>query len=53
MENVKYFTPNTETHREFAEALKKAQKNGVNICCVDCLVSTNELKIKDFVDVVL
>ncbi|MBR3933015.1 MAG: DNA/RNA nuclease SfsA [Clostridia bacterium] len=53
MANVKYFTPNKETHKEFADALKKARKNGVNICCVDCFVSKNELKVKDNVEVVL
>jgi len=53
MSDVKYFTPNKETHKEFADALKTARKNGVNICCVDCFVSKNELRVKDNVEVVL
>ena len=53
MTDVKYFTPNKETHKEFADALKRAQKKGVNICCVDCIVEKNELAINDLVEVIL
>ena len=51
MEKVKYFTPNRKTHMEFADALLKAQKAGVNICCVNCKASQNSLFIKDFIEV--
>ena len=51
MEKAKYFTPNRKTHREFADALLKAQKAGVNICCVNCKVTQNSLFIKDFIEV--
>lgn len=53
MEGVKYFTPNKNTHPEFALALKEAKKKGVNICCVDCYADKTELEIKNEVRVVL
>ena len=45
MENVKYLTPNRDTHPEFADALLNAQKYGVKILCLDCIVKEDELKI--------
>ena len=53
MDNVKYFTPNKETHKAFADALKKADKKGVKIKCFNCIVKENELFIKDEVKVML
>ena len=53
MENVTYFTPNIKTHRAFADTLKFAEEQGVKVICVDCEVKENEMKIKNFVDVVL
>lgn len=38
MEDVDYFTPNRDTHPEFAEALKTAEKAGVHILAYDCIV---------------
>ena len=38
MEDVSYFTPNRDTHPEFAEALKTAEKAGVHILAFDCIV---------------
>lgn len=38
MEGVSYFTPNRDTHPEFAEALKTAEKAGVHILAYDCVV---------------
>ncbi len=43
MNNVKYFTPNKETHPEFAEALIKARNQGVGITAVECEVGENTL----------
>lgn len=48
-QNAKMFTPNTETHKEFAEALKKAEKLGVKIFCLDCNVTPDSLEIREFV----
>ena len=53
MEECKYFTPNRNTHPEFADALIAAQKCGVNIKCLNCIVEPDKLIIKDFVDVKL
>lgn len=36
MSNVKYFTPNKETHPQFAAALAAAQQGGVNVVAVAC-----------------
>lgn len=51
MKNCKYFTPNVNTHPQFAQALVKAERAGVNICCVDCEVFEEGFSIKDFVEV--
>lgn len=53
MKNVKYFTPNTDTHPEFAEALKKAAAAGVKILAFDCEVTPESIEICSYVDVVL
>ena len=53
MTGVRCFTPNRKTHKEFADALLKANEKGVNIMCVDCNVTPDTLEIKNFVDVVL
>ena len=37
MRNVRYFTPNTDTHPAFAQALKKAAAAGVKILAYDCM----------------
>lgn len=46
MDNIKYFTPNYETHKDFGEALKKAEKAGVKILCLTCKVTEDTLEIK-------
>lgn len=45
MEGVRYFTPNYDTHREFAEALCKAAEAGVGILAYDCLVTPDSMRI--------
>lgn len=51
MENVKYFTPNYEMHKEFGDVLKFCRDEGVKILAFDSLVSKNEISIKDEVEV--
>ena len=46
MENVKYFTPNIKTHAEFALALQKAAKAGVEIVAYDCSVTKDSMEVK-------
>ncbi|MBQ8784103.1 MAG: DNA/RNA nuclease SfsA [Clostridia bacterium] len=43
MNNVSFFTPNKETHPEFAEALLRAKEQGVEVVAVDCEVGENTL----------
>lgn len=53
MENVKYFTPNRRMHSEFAEALCRAEKAGVEILAYDCLVTPESMRINRPVPVIL
>ena len=53
MDNIKYFTPNKATHKDFADALKRAEKAEVEILCLDCIVTENTLKINDKVEYIL
>ena len=45
MKGIKSFTPNYKTHKEFGDALKKANDAGVKILAYDCIVEANTLKI--------
>lgn len=51
MKGIKYFTPNYKTHRKFGEMLLKAKEKGVNVVCVDCIVTPDSLVIDDFIEV--
>ena len=45
MKEITDFSPNSETHIEFAKSLKKAEEKGVKIMAMDCDVSPDEIKI--------
>ncbi len=45
MKGVKGFAPNADCHREFANVLTKAKKEGVRVLCVDCRVSADEVTV--------
>ena len=53
MKGVRKFTPNAETHPEFAEILKVAEKSGVKILAYDCRVDYNTIEIGEKVSVIL
>lgn len=53
MKHCKSFSPNWETHEEFAKALRHAQEKGVKVCCVNCDVEEDRLEIDGFIDVIL
>ena len=53
MKDVRYFTPNTDTHPAFAEALKRAEEAGVKILAYDCEVTPENIAVRNPVDVVL
>jgi sugar fermentation stimulation protein len=51
MKGASYFTPNGQIHPEFADALKKAAKEGVEILAYDCRVEPDGMEIEDPVPV--
>lgn len=53
MEDVKYFTPNRDTHPQFADALSKAQEEGVEILAYDCLVTPESMTLNKSIPVIL
>lgn len=53
MKGVCYFTPNTDTHPQFAQALQEAESQGVKIVAYDCNVTEDSISIADRVPVVL
>ena len=53
MAGVKYFTPNRETHAEFADALLNASQNGVKSLAYDCVVGKSEMNVNKPVEIKL
>lgn len=53
MKGVTYFTPNRDTHPEFAEVLEKAVQAGVEVYAYDCYVTPEEIKLAEEVRVIL
>ena len=51
MKGCKFFTPNRETHPDFADALKEAKAAGVKIIAVECEVTPDTLLAKDEIEV--
>lgn len=51
MDNCKYFTPNEETDKRFADALRMAEKEGVKVVCMNCAVAEDGMELKNFVPV--
>ncbi|MBR4385085.1 MAG: DNA/RNA nuclease SfsA [Treponema sp.] len=51
MKGCKFFTPNRETHADFADALKEAKAAGVKIIAVECEVTLDTLLAKDEIEV--
>ena len=45
MERALYFTPNRKTHPQFADALRDAQKAGVQLLAYTCKVTPDEMNI--------
>ena len=45
MENIKSFSPNEETHPEFASVLREADKAGVKILAYSCKVTENDITV--------
>ena len=51
MKGVKYFVPNSKTHREFAETLRLAFQKGVEIVAFDCNVGEDFIELAERVEV--
>ena len=51
MKDVKYFMPNYETHLQFGEALKAAQKKGVKILAFDSIVTHDSINLNKPVEI--
>jgi sugar fermentation stimulation protein A len=51
MKDVLYFAPNNETHQAFGDALISAEKQGLKITALDCEVTDDSIKARDFVEV--
>lgn len=47
MKGINCFSPNRETHPEFADAIFEAEKNGVKIFCYGCTVTPDSIAITD------
>lgn len=53
MKGARYFAPNRLTHPEFADVLLQAEKAGVNILAVDCMVMPDSIEIDQQVPIQL
>ena len=53
MKGVEYFTPNRDTHPEFAEALEKAIEAGVEVYAYDCYVTKEEIRLAEEVNIII
>ena len=53
MSSVSYFTPNNITHKEFGDALKRAEQKGVKILALDCVVTKDMIEAENYVDIKL
>lgn len=51
MKNVEYFSPNYDTHPEFAAALSEAAEAGVEVYAFDCEVTQDSVRIMDPVEI--
>ncbi|MBQ7703018.1 MAG: DNA/RNA nuclease SfsA [Firmicutes bacterium] len=51
MKDVKYFEPDRAIHKDFADALKEAAEQGVQVLAYDCEVTEDSMEIRDPVEV--
>lgn len=50
-ENADYFSPNDETHKQFGDALREAEKAGVKILAMNCSVRPDEMTINEEISI--
>lgn len=51
MSGIFFFEPNDRTHKAFGDALRSAQKKGVQVLACDCEVTVNTLEIQNMISV--
>lgn len=51
MQECLYFTPNRQTHPEFADTLKEIAEKGVGVIALNCTVTPDTLEANEFVEV--
>ncbi len=53
MKEISYMMPNDITHKAFGDALREAEKMGVKILAVDCIVTPDSIKCDKLINVKL
>lgn len=53
MADVRYFSPNVDTHKEFAKTLKEAAENNVSILAYDCNITPNSIELSNNIPIKL
>ena len=53
MKSCKFFTPNRDTHPEFADTLKRVSESGVKVIALTCEVGEDFMTIDGFADVIV
>lgn len=53
MKGIRYFEPNYATHPAFGETLKNVKESGVDIICLDCIITENTMSIDKLVPYML
>lgn len=53
MKGVKYFMPNEDNHKAFADKLREASEKGVEILAYDCIVTEDSLRLDERVKICL
>lgn len=51
MKGAYLMKPNDTTHKAFGDALRDAEKAGVKVLAVDCIITTDEMIVDKFIDV--
>ena len=53
MKGIQWLEPNDRTHPQFGETLRRVKRAGVGILAYDCLVTTNEIRLDQPVEIKL
>lgn len=53
MKGIRWFEPNDRTHPQFGETLRRVRKAGVGVLAYDCLVTADEIKLDQPIEIKL